>query len=266
MDAIRGSLSPTLLEGRAPAAPREILVGSKSADAIGAQMGDRVEGRIGKRATSFHVVGRGVLPELGTAGLAPLGLGRGVAMTFQGLRRLDPGDSPTPSSSALAPGADGKPPSPGWSAMVQPRRPSGPPTSATGDASAASPLLAALIAAAAAAMLAHALVTSIRRRRATSRSSRRSASNGATCGRRSHGRPRPSPPIGLLAGLPLGVGAGPLRLEPLRHRSRRRARGRGASVAGLLVIPATLLLANLVALLPGRIAAGTQPAAVLRAE
>ena len=35
---------------------------------------------------------------------------------------------------------------------------------------------------------------------------------------------------------------------------------------GLLIIPATLLLANLVALLPSRIAAATRPAVVLRAE
>ena len=35
---------------------------------------------------------------------------------------------------------------------------------------------------------------------------------------------------------------------------------------GLLVVAATVLLANLVALLPGRLAAGTQPALLLRAE
>jgi hypothetical protein len=34
----------------------------------------------------------------------------------------------------------------------------------------------------------------------------------------------------------------------------------------LLAIPVTLLLANLIALIPGRLAAATRPAAVFRAE
>jgi len=34
----------------------------------------------------------------------------------------------------------------------------------------------------------------------------------------------------------------------------------------LIAVPATLLLANLIALIPGRLAAATRPAAVFRAE
>ena len=36
--------------------------------------------------------------------------------------------------------------------------------------------------------------------------------------------------------------------------------------ATLLIVPATLVLANLIAAVPGRMAAGTRPARALRAE
>ena len=267
MDAIRGSLSPTLLEGRAPAGPLEIVLGSKSADAIGARVGDRVKARIGKRASSFRVVGRGVLPELGIAGLAPLGLGRGVAMTFQGLRRLDPGEQPNILLLGLAAGADRE----ATLARLErdvfaaaPERPAD--VGNWGRVSGLPHLLAALVAVAAAAMLAHALVTSIRRRRRdlaifkTLGFERRDLRSTVAWQATTVGA------VGLLAGLPLGVGLG-------RFAWNLLATGLGVApeaVAplwpGLLVIPATLLLANLVALLPGRAAARTQPAAVLRAE
>ena len=89
LDAIRGSLFPTVLEGRAPSAHDEILVGTNPARALETEIGDQVEGRIGDRASTFRVVGRAVLPEVGTSGAAPLALGEGVAVSFEGLRRLN---------------------------------------------------------------------------------------------------------------------------------------------------------------------------------
>ena len=267
MDAIRGSLSPTLLEGRAPAGPREIVLGSKSAEAIGAQVGDRVKARIGKRASSFRVVGRGVLPELGTAGLAPLGLGRGVAMTFHGLERLDPGEQRNILLVALAAGADRESTLARLERDVvaaQPERPAD--VGNWGRVSGLPHVLAALIAVAAAAMLAHALVTSIRRRRRDlaifktlgfeRRDLRSTLAWQATT----------VAAIGLLAGLPLGVGLGRFAWNLLATGLGVAPEAAAPPWQGVLVIPAALLLANLVALLPGRAAARTQPAAVLRAE
>ena len=267
MDQLRGSLSPTLVEGRAPAAVSEIVLGTKTARALRVEIGDEVEGRIGDRSLAFRVVGRGVLPEVGVAGLAPLGLGQGVAMTFEALRRLNPRASRNVFLLGLAAGADRH------ATLARLER----------DASAAR-------------------AEPARRRRQLGARQRlplraRGADRG---GGRGRARPRarhldPSPPArprdpedaglraprraadGRLAGddgrgdrpprrAAARGGARPLRLEPVRDGARRRPRAVAPVWPGLLVIPATLLLANLVALVPGRIAAGTRPAVVLRAE
>ena len=127
-------------------------------------------------------------------------------------------------------------------------------------------VLAALIAAAAAAILAHALVTSIRRRR-------RDLAILKTLGFERHDVRRTVAwqastvaAIGLLVGLPLGVGIGRFAWNLFAQELGVLSEPVAPVWPGLLVIPGTLLLANLVALLPGRIAAGTPPAAVLRAE
>ena len=127
-------------------------------------------------------------------------------------------------------------------------------------------VLAGLIAAAAAALLAHALVTSIRRRRRDlailktlgfeRRDVRMTVAWQATT----------VAAIGLLVGLPLGVGIGRFAWNLFAEELGVVPEPVAPVFPGLLVIPATLLLANLVALLPGRIAAGTRPAVVLRAE
>ena len=127
-------------------------------------------------------------------------------------------------------------------------------------------LLAALIAAAAAALLAHALATSIRRRRRDlailktlgfeRRDVRMTVAWQATT----------VAAIGLLLGLPLGVGIGRFAWNLFAEELGVVPEPVAPFFPGLLVIPATLLLANIVALLPGRIAAGTRPAVVLRAE
>jgi predicted lysophospholipase L1 biosynthesis ABC-type transport system permease subunit len=267
MDAIRGSLFPTVLEGRAPSAHDEILVGTKTARALETEIGDEVEGRIGDRAFAFRVVGRGVLPELGFSGLTPVALGQGAAVTFEGLRRLDPEAPRNVMLLGLAAGVDRQ------ATLDRLER----------DVSAAVPLrpadvgnwgrvsgfpyaFAALIAAAAAAMLAHALVTSIRHRRRDlavlktlgfeRRDVRATVAWQATM----------VAAIGLLVGLPLGVGVGRFAWNVFAEELGVLPDAVAPVWPGLLVIPATILVANLVALLPGRIAAGTRPALVLRAE
>ena len=72
--------------------------------------------------------------------------------------------------------------------------------------------------------------------------------------------------IGLLVGLPLGVLLGRFAWNLFATELGVVSEPVAPAVSAFLVIPATLLLANLVALLPGRIAARTRPALVLRAE
>ena len=73
-----------------PPRSSEILLGTKTAGTLAAEIGDTVEGRVGDRASDFRVVGRGVLPDFAISGAGPLAFGNGVAMTAGGMRRLDP--------------------------------------------------------------------------------------------------------------------------------------------------------------------------------
>jgi ABC-type antimicrobial peptide transport system permease subunit len=127
-------------------------------------------------------------------------------------------------------------------------------------------LIAAVFTAAAAAALAHALVTSVRRRR---RDLAVLKTLGFTRGQviaTVVSQATTIAAIGLLVGLPLGVAVGrfawnvfaedlgvvPEPVTPIRLT--------------LLVVPAAILLATLIAAIPARSAAHTRPALVLRAE
>jgi FtsX-like permease family len=92
-DPVEGDVGPTVAEGRPPAGPTEVLVGTKTLRTLGAQLGDEVELRravdFGDRspggpAQRYRVVGRGVLPETGFAEF-----GEGFALTLAGVERLD---------------------------------------------------------------------------------------------------------------------------------------------------------------------------------
>jgi putative ABC transport system permease protein len=216
----------------------------------------------------LRVVGRGVLPEVAAgAGLATVALGQGAAMTFDGLRRLDPRAPRNIFLLDLAAGVDRQ------ATLARLER----------DASAAVPsrpadvgnwgrvrgfpyVLAALIAAAAAAILAHALVTSARRRRRDLAILKTLGFERRDLQATVAWQASTVTAIGLLAGLPLGVGIGRFAWNLFAEELGVIPEPVAPVWPGLVVIPAALLLANLVALLPGRIAAGTRPALILRAE
>jgi ABC-type lipoprotein release transport system permease subunit len=266
MDSIRGSLSPTVLEGRPPDASNEILLGTKTARFLEVDIGDTVEASIARRASVFRVVGRGVLPDFGSA-VRTLGLGNGVATTFQGVRRIDPRAQQNVFLVGLRPGADRTATLARLDRATSARPPRRPADVGNwGRVSGFPYLFAGLIAAAAAALLAHALVTSIRRRRRDlailktlgfeRRDLRATVAWQATT----------VAAMGLLVGLPLGVLLGRFAWNLFATELGVVSEPVAPAVSAFLVIPATLLLANLVAVLPGRIAAGTRPALVLRAE
>ena len=72
--------------------------------------------------------------------------------------------------------------------------------------------------------------------------------------------------IGILVGLPLGVGLGRFGWNLLAAELGVVREPVAPAWSAFLVIPAALLLANLVALVPAAIAARIRPAVVLRAE
>ncbi len=127
-------------------------------------------------------------------------------------------------------------------------------------------LLAGVVAVGAAGVLAHALVTSVRRRRrdlailkALGLERRQLAAMVAW-------QATTIAAVGLLIGVPLGVGIGRFAWNVYAADLGVVPEVVAPVVAGLLLVPAALLLANLVALPLGRLAARTRPAAVLRAE
>jgi hypothetical protein len=266
MDSIRGSLSPTVLEGRPPDASNEILLGTQTARVLEVDIGDTVEGRIAKGASMFRVVGRGVLPDFGST-VRTLGLGNGVATTFQGIRRIDPRAHQNVFLVGLRPDADRNAALGRLDRATSARPPRRPAEVGNWGRVGNFPyLFAALIAAATAALLGHALVTSISRRRRDlailktlgfdRRDVRATVAWQATTVAAS----------GVLVGLPLGVGLGRFGWNLFAAELGVVPEPVALTWSALLVIPASLLLANLVALLPGRIAARTRPALVLRAE
>jgi ABC-type lipoprotein release transport system permease subunit len=127
-------------------------------------------------------------------------------------------------------------------------------------------LIIAVFAGAAAAALAHALVTSVRRRR---RELAILKTLGFTRGQvvaTVAWQATTVAATGLLVGLPLGLGVG--RFAWNVFASDLEVVPEAVTPIGLtaLVVPATIVLANLIAALPAQTAARTRPALVLRAE
>lgn len=261
-DVVKGHVQPTVLRGRAPTASNEVLLGAKTFDALHAHIGARVLARRGDRAVTVRVVGSGILPEDEW-----LGQGEGAAMTFATLRQLVPGAFRSRFLIRLAPGAEREAvlhrlevtygiPRPGLPADI----------ADFGGVRGMPVIIAILVGAVASTALAWNLLTSVAVRRRelailktlgfTSGQVRATVAWQATT----------VAAIGTVVGVPLGLGAGrwawngfaghlgvaPLSVTPLGKV--------------LIAVPAALLLANVLAAFPARVAARTRPGAVLRAE
>ena len=111
-DSGAGSIGPSVIEGRAPVAPDELLLGPATADRLGLGVGDSVVayGQTGEwdrpetyedKAVEMEVVGLGILP-LGAGDR----LGTGATMTIDGLRLLSGVGEPDSVLLRFAPGAD----------------------------------------------------------------------------------------------------------------------------------------------------------------
>jgi putative ABC transport system permease protein len=90
LDVVRGAALPTVISGRAPAGPQEIVFGARSLRAAHTKVDSLVTARIGSRSATFHVVGLAVFPEFGDSGQ----LGTGAWTTTAGLRRISQDTAP----------------------------------------------------------------------------------------------------------------------------------------------------------------------------
>jgi len=266
--SVRGAIKPTVVDGRAPSRSDEILLGSRTLRDLGLHVGDAVTVAAGDRTARLTIVGRGVLSE--SAGAARLG--EGATLTFDGMRLLVPDAVADVVLLDLRPGAAGKSlldevgevgPI-GAGQLYLPKKPS-----ALADLERVNGLpsiVAGLVGVMAVGTLGHTLLTSVRRRRRD------------LAILRVLGFVRPQvfaavawqasvvTGIAALIGVPIGLVAG--RWAWLGFAERLGVPTRpSVPVAGVaLVVLAVVVLANLIAALPARLAAQTMPAAALRTE
>jgi ABC-type lipoprotein release transport system permease subunit len=260
------TVAPTVLEGRLPKRPNEMMLGTSTLEKAGLHIGDIAVLRLGNIATGLRVVGRGVFPEFGDTGR----LGNGVFLTYAGLKKLLPEAQQNVFLVRFQKGID-------VPANVRHlRRALDPvPTRDTGrprelqeleDVTGLPTVLGALLAFLAAATLLHTLLSSVRRRR-----HELAVLEALGFVRRQVWltllwETTTLVSLALLIGLPLGALIGRFAWSVFAVDLGALAEPKIAWVPLLLIIPIALVVANLVATIPAWLATRTRPAVALRAE
>jgi hypothetical protein len=279
VQSIKGaSMMPTPLRGRPPAGADEMMLGTKTMSDLHVHLGSTVRASVADSGEPmpFRVVGEGVFPSLSDA----MGLGKGAATTPAGLRRtLPPGADAPPDDQALLrfrPGVNkqaavaavndevARAYGEGGYFVIAAEKPVD--LVNFGRVQTLPLVLAALLGTLAAATLAHLLVTSIRRRR-------RDLAILKTLGF-STGQVRGTvawqattlAAIAAVVGIPVGVACGRWVWITFAHQLGIVARPATPWLPFVVLGGLALVVANLVALLPGRAAARVSPARALRTE
>ena len=259
------SIQPTIVVGRAAEDADEIVLGTRTLEDIGRQVGERVTVSLGRESVPMRIVGRGVFNDSSSS----TRLGDGAATTLEGLRRLAPDlESDVllvrlrPDVSTAAFLASYR--TPAEVNLYLPTKPAD--LSELERVGGLPSVVAGGLALLAVGALAHALATSARRRRRdfavlkTLGFTRRQVS-GAVAWQASV-----LAGAAALIGVPLGLGAGRWAWITFAGRLGVPARPVLPLLVAVLAVPATLLIGNVVAAVPAWIAARTQPAAVLRTD
>jgi len=280
IDPGRNNAVPTVVSGRLPSRRGEIALGRLTQRRLGVGPGDRVRARDLEGATvPLRVVGTVVLPGLGTyQGSDKTSLGEGAVLTRAQLYRLGPdfhrddfvvqfAQAATPAARravvdearAVAEAVDPE----GFDAAGVQR----PSDIVAYDRVRSTPLVLALVLGVLAfATVAHGLVSAVRRRRrdlamlATLGLTRRQVSATVAWQATTVGA------CALVIGLPLGIIGGRWAWGFLADDLGTLSEPQVPLAWVALAVPAVLLLCNLVAYVPGRLAARIRPAAVLRSE
>lgn len=266
-----GPVTTTMLEGRWPGASDEIGLGRETLSTLGAHIGGTVTVTVAGTTRDLTVVGVPVFPDFG---FGP-GLGRGVAMTMDGLRVFYPTVTENLVLGDFTPGADAATVIDRLNKDVLDSLDAG--TSVGGlqelgttvqgtVRSRALPLqLSVLFAIAAFATLVHVQLTSVRRRR-------RDLAILQTLGFRRRQvaatiawQALTLAGLALVIGVPIGVLVGRLGWAAFAYRLGVVSEP-VISPLSIMVVPATLAAALLVSLGPSLVARRVRPAAVLKAE
>lgn len=276
VQGLRELLWPPLAEGRLPENPGEIALGSATMKAAGIRVGDEVPvlvSQISSQPSRLRVVGRVVLPVLADQEE----LGHGAVLSRETLVALVPAGFRVPQPShllvRLTPGAsqaaglarlEREVGSSGTFAAVAPSAPAD--LVNFGRVRALPLALAALVAALAIGTLAHLLITSVRRRR-------RDLAVLKTIGfvpRQVQAvvgwQATTLAMVALASGLPLGIVAGQWAWRLVAGQLGVVPQPRMPALALLIILPATVAVANLVAVLPAIVAGRLEVAESLRGE
>jgi ABC-type lipoprotein release transport system permease subunit len=270
---------PSVVSGRPPARLDEIALGARTMRTLGVGVGDTVRVRAPEGGSEkLRIVGRVVLPGFGTySGADKTTLGEGAALTSAALDRFGPAFGGRSFLVDFKAGANRRPVLTRAGDIIAAanseltgfevgtvQRPSD--IVAYSRVRTTPPLLAGVLALLAIATVAHALVTAVRRRR---RDLALLKTLGFTRGQVSGSVAWQASTIGAIAlvvGLPLGVVLGRWAWSALANNLGTVSEPVVPIAVLLVAVPVVLLLLNLVAYLPGRIAARTRPATVLRSE
>jgi putative ABC transport system permease protein len=282
-----GDLGPTIIRGRAPTSQDEIVLGSITLDELGVDVGDQVTVGEGEAAEQLTVVGVAVLPTVGVLNTEHASLGRGVLMTYRGLAHATGSGSCADQNESLCPSAVALRFQPGVSTGEQDdaveRITGADPDGLEGgtfdtgllqateirnerDIGGLPLALAATMAAGALVSLALALWASVRERRRELAVLKATGFTAAQCRSSVAWQATITATIGVVVGLPLGALAGSWLWASF---AGELGVGPDASVQGLAllgVVVATVVLGNLAAAVPGRLAGRTQVGVALRTE
>lgn len=264
---VRGSVTPEIVEGRAPRGAREVALGADTLNALGKSIGDTVTAHAPHGNPEYRIVGRAVFPFVGT----PQPLADGAVFAHAGFQRIfDQQNFNRYVVGRYAPGANRAAVNRSINALRNFGAVQGPAVAVEVDRLRQinwfPVTLAGVLTILALIAVGHALVTGVRRRRRElallkaigfdRRQVRATVAWQATT----------LATVGLVVGIPIGLIVG-------RLVWGRVSNGLGVStvttapmLALLLVIPGVLVLVNLLAFFPARAAARTRPAVALRSE
>jgi ABC-type lipoprotein release transport system permease subunit len=290
IDPVHGKVYPTLIRGRNPTAPDEIVLGATSVRDIHSGVGRTVTVRLPSGTSrTMHVVGEAVFPTFGQGSFTPTSLGDGaevVASNFPVPEVDGPNGRQVPAPSGGAynfalvrfrSGADvdaatgrlrrllyrtGCP-----TGLCDELGPTPPSEIASYRRVVSTPiLLSGLLALLAAALMVHVLVTSVRRRRRDIAVLKTLGFSKRQIGAAVAWQATTLAAFSLGVGIPLGIATGRWAWTFFAERLGVGANPTVPLVGVLLAVLGTLFLANLTAAFPARSAARTQSAALLRTE
>jgi hypothetical protein len=260
------TIAPTILEGRLPRRPNEVMLGTTTLENAGLEIGDIAVLRLGNRASGLRVVGRGVFPEFGDTGR----LGNGVFLTYAGMRKLLPEAQQNVFFVRFRKDTD-------VAANVRhlrraldpvPTRDSGRPRELQEleEVTGLPTVLGSLLALFAAATLAHTLLTSVRRRRHELAIFEALGFVRRQVWLTLAWETTTIVALALAIGLPLGALIGRFAWSVFAEGLGAVPEPRVAWLPLLAMIPVALLIANAIAAIPAWLATRASPSVALRAE